>query len=144
MSDLELLAASLSHVLIEPEQNLYVTRYGDQLRLASIGEFAGWNTAPNPHIVRELKAAASSFLPCLEPAWAFSEVVCGLRPFVADGAPLIGRLGSYHNVYVNVGPGFNGWKLAVGTGEVTARLVVEDDEVLPFDAAVLDTTGRLG
>lgn len=130
--------------MIEPKQNLYFTRYGSQLRVASIGEFAGWSTRPNPQIVHDLKAAASSFLPQLQPAWSCSEVVCGLRPFVADGAPLIGRLGSYNNVYVNVGPGFNGWKLAVGTGEVTARLVVEDTDALPFDVAVLSPVGRLG
>ena len=35
----------------------------------------------------------------------------------------LGRLPGIKNGFVNVGPGFNGWKIAAGTGEFLAPLI---------------------
>ena len=35
----------------------------------------------------------------------------------------LGRLPGIKNGFVNVGPGFNGWKIAAGTGEFLARVM---------------------
>ena len=35
----------------------------------------------------------------------------------------LGRLPGMKNGFVNVGPGFNGWKIAAGTGEFLARVM---------------------
>ena len=42
----------------------------------------------------------------------------------------LGQLPGIENGFVNVGPGFNGWKIAAGTGEFLARVmdVGKDEE----------------
>ena len=35
----------------------------------------------------------------------------------------LGQLPGIKNGFVNVGPGFNGWKIAAGTGEFLARVM---------------------
>ena len=35
----------------------------------------------------------------------------------------LGQLPGMENGFVNVGPGFNGWKIAAGTGEFLARVM---------------------
>ena len=35
----------------------------------------------------------------------------------------LGQLPGIKNGFVNVGPGFNGWKIAAGTGEFLARVI---------------------
>ena len=45
---------------------------------------------------------------------------CGLRPYSADGIILLGRVSGLANLSLNVGPGFNGWKISVGAAEVLA------------------------
>ena len=65
---------------------------------------------------------------------------CGLRPYSADGIILLGRVSGLSNLSLNVGPGFNGWKISVGAAEVLAaglegveieELPVQPESLLP-------------
>ena len=65
---------------------------------------------------------------------------CGLRPYSADGIILLGRVSGFENLSLNVGPGFNGWKINVGAAEVLAaglegleieQLPVQPESLLP-------------
>ena len=65
---------------------------------------------------------------------------CGLRPYSADGIILLGRVSALANLSLNVGPGFNGWKISVGAAEVLAaglegieveQLPVQPESLLP-------------
>ena len=44
------------------EGRLYFTRLGDQLRASSIGEFAGWDTRPQPTVDASFRALARARL----------------------------------------------------------------------------------
>jgi glycine/D-amino acid oxidase-like deaminating enzyme len=75
-------------------------------------------------------------------------VRCGHRPYVSDGVLLLGRVPFYANLLVSCGPGSNGWKLAMGSGEIVERLVsgkTEDDisKALGFDAHTFSPAGRV-
>ena len=110
-------------------RNVYMTRFHNDLRVTAIGQFAGWDTTPTPVIADKLKQFSKRLFPHLE-----SEIEnegrmsVGLRPFVADGLLLVGRVPPYHNLYVNSGPGSNGWKLCVGSGRVLAASVEKNEK----------------
>lgn len=60
----------------------------------------------------------------------------GMRPFLPDGLPAIGRAPGFDNVYVAAGHGMLGITLAPVTGAVIADLIVRgrtDLDVAPFD-----------
>lgn len=101
----------------------YASRLGDRVRMASVGDFCGWNTSPDPEIDAIFRKHACDRLPDLSDIIAATETKCGLRPYVNDGIIMLGRLPSLDNAFVNVCPGFNGWKICVGAGEVIARMV---------------------
>jgi glycine/D-amino acid oxidase-like deaminating enzyme len=101
------------------------TTLNKEIRIASFGEFNGWSTALNPPVVRDLKLQAGRMYPSLQKQLQAGlvgnnneennkalpkgiEVKTGLRPFVSDGRLITGKIHEYHNLHVNVGPGFNG------------------------------------
>jgi len=131
--------------ILVSDGNTYVTRFRSQIRFAGFGEFAGWNTSPDPRIEAQLRSNVRALFPHLTPLVDKSPVICGLRPFTTDGSLLIGGVPSYSNLFVNAGPGFNGWKVAIGSGDVLARHVVDPDAValLPFDAHVMSSLPRI-
>ena len=112
-----------SRVLIDTF--LYSSTLNKQLRVACFGEFDGWDTRPTPCLSQDLLEQAGRMFPSLQQALAAAptqtqtqtqamslpkgmEIRTGLRPFVSDGRLLVGRVPEYHNLSVNVGPGFNG------------------------------------
>jgi D-amino-acid dehydrogenase len=105
------------HIVID-DDHVYYAAYGNTLRIAAVGEFAGWTTIPDEAVAADLRRVAKEFLPHLAERIDKAPVVCGLRPYVADGFPLIGGVDGFSNLYVNSGPGFNGWKTGLGAGEV--------------------------
>jgi glycine/D-amino acid oxidase-like deaminating enzyme len=103
---------------------MYTTRLGsDEIRITSIGEFSGWNTISTPSVDKKFRHEAARQFPQLEPFISKGRTLCGHRPLVNDGILLLGQLSASSNVYVSCGPGSNGWKLAMGSGEVIARMI---------------------
>ncbi|KAG7340686.1 D-amino acid dehydrogenase small subunit [Nitzschia inconspicua] len=105
------------------DKYMYTTRLGDEIRITSIGEFSGWSTEPTPSVDKEFRHEAIRQFPQLEPFVTEAKTLCGHRPLVNDGILLLGRLSEESNVYISSGPGSNGWKLAMGSGEVIARMI---------------------
>lgn len=63
----------------------------------------------------------------------------------SDGVIMIGKIGAWSNVAVNVGPGSNGWKVALGSGEVLAE-ALDGRQGLhggDFDRDSLSPVGRI-
>ena len=114
---------------------IFTSTLNDELRVASFGEFNGWNIELNPSIVQELFTQAGRIFPTLGNALKVEgdnnfdlpkvpegmEVKTGLRPFVSDGRLLIGRISKYSNLYVNAGPGFNGMHCTVHASLLALR-----------------------
>jgi glycine/D-amino acid oxidase-like deaminating enzyme len=126
---------------------MYTSTLNKELRIASFGEFDGWDTDADPSVVSELKEQACRMYPRMRGAVASSEgdVRTGLRPFVSDGRLLLGKIPQYHNLYVNVGPGFNGWKVATGAAKVLVADITGDSSDIPnsFDAGILSPENRI-
>ena len=127
---------------------MYTSRLGDEIRITSIGEFSGWSTQPTPEVEKEFRQEAIRQFPQLESFIKEAKIKCGHRPYVSDGILLLGRVGSFDNLLVSCGPGSNGWKLAMGSGEIVERLVsgkTEDDisNELGFDAHAFSPAGRV-
>jgi D-amino-acid dehydrogenase len=84
-----------SRIVIEPDSNLFFSRHGQQFRVAAFGQFAGWDTQPDPKLVAQLRRASANVWPALAHHFEHAHAVSGLRPFVADGALLLGRDETY-------------------------------------------------
>lgn len=131
------------------DKYMYTTRLGDDdIRITSIGEFSGWSTAPTPHVEREFRLEACRQFPQLKSLIDAATARCGHRPFVNDGILLLGEVDTHDGLYVSCGPGSNGWKLAMGSGEVIARLVSGQaaDEIkrdLGCDVGAFSPAGRV-
>ena len=63
----------------------FTSRLGDRIRMSTMGEFCGWNTAPDPAADAFFRAAAKERMPTLSEVIDGTETVCGLRPYSNDG-----------------------------------------------------------
>ena len=153
------------------DKYMYTTRLGeDEIRITSIGEFSEWDTKPTPHVDANFRNEAIRQFPQLKELIQKAQTFCGFRPYVSDGILLLGccsgcddrRSNSgesrtdksiydipYTNkIYVSCGPGSNGWKLAMGSGDIIARLVSGEtpakiQEELDFDVTSFSPIGRV-
>jgi glycine/D-amino acid oxidase-like deaminating enzyme len=131
------------------DKYMYTTRLGDdEIRITSIGEFSGWQTRPSPDVDLEFRKEAKRQFPQLSAYIDKAITRCGHRPLVSDGILLLGRLSDNSNVYVSCGPGSNGWKLAMGSGEVIARLIdgqsfQEIDKAVGANVETFSPSGRV-
>ncbi len=90
-------------------------------------EFAGYRSWPTAEGVELLTGIACELLPELAEA-RFAYAWAGLRPHVADGLPLLGRLEAGGRVLVATAHYRNGVLLAPITGELIARAVLEGED----------------
>jgi D-amino-acid dehydrogenase len=130
------------------DKYMYTTRLGDEIRFTSIGEFSEWNTQPTPHVDDNFRTEAIRQFPQLKELIPKAKTYCGHRPYVNDGIILLGAADTHEKLYVTCGPGSNGWKLALGSGDVIARLIsgqsAEDmKEELGFDVSSFSPAGRV-
>mmetsp|Transcript_22149 Transcript_22149/g.47613 ORF Transcript_22149/g.47613 Transcript_22149/m.47613 type:complete len:555 (+) Transcript_22149:138-1802(+) len=130
------------------DKYMYTSRLGDEIRITSIGEFSGWSTRPTPDVEKEFRREAIRQFPQLESYIKEAKVKCGHRPYVSDGILLLGRIDTFDNLLISCGPGSNGWKLAMGSGDIAERLVSgkTEDEIsdeLGFDVHSFSPAGRV-
>eukprot|EP01063_Lacrimia_lanifica_P033687 TRINITY_DN6066_c0_g1_i1.p1 TRINITY_DN6066_c0_g1~~TRINITY_DN6066_c0_g1_i1.p1 ORF type:complete len:481 (+),score=187.40 TRINITY_DN6066_c0_g1_i1:137-1444(+) len=126
------------------DKYIYVTRMGEQVRVASMGEFAGWSTHPDPVVNDVFRIESALHLAPLAELFHRTPTRCGLRPYVADGLLMAGRVDNAANLSVNVGPGFNGWKVAHGAGHVLASAIAgEGADAYGFDPAAFSPSPRV-
>ena len=132
---------------IVADKFMYTSRLGDEIRITSIGEFSGWNTQPSSSVDKKFRREAIRQFPQLKNYVEKATTYCGHRPYVSDGILLLGAMDTHKNLYVSCGPGSNGWKLALGSGDLISRLVSGQttDEIrkeLGFDPSIFSPAGR--
>jgi D-amino-acid dehydrogenase len=111
--------------LIQDELKLVYSRLGNLLRVAGMGEIAGYST--NVDEVRSqfiLKSALALFPDCGIPEMA--EFWSGLRPQTPDSVPVLGST-KIDNLYLNTGHSTLGWTMACGSGKILADLITGKD-----------------
>jgi D-amino-acid dehydrogenase len=133
---------------IVSDKYMYTSRLGDEIRITSIGEFSGWSTKPTQHVDSEFRREAIHQFPQLQNSIDNAPTRCGHRPYINDGILLLGAVDTHDNLFVSCGPGSNGWKLAMGSGEIIERLVAgqtaeQISQDLEFDANAFSPAGRV-
>ncbi|KAJ8748180.1 hypothetical protein K2173_000588 [Erythroxylum novogranatense] len=100
-----------------------------RLVLGSSREFAGFNTEVNDFIVSSIWKRAGDYLPKLKglsltDITAAQKVRIGLRPYMPDGKPVIGRVPALSNMILATGHEGCGLSLALGTAEMVAHMLL--------------------
>jgi D-amino-acid dehydrogenase len=99
------------------------SRWGDQLRVSSTAEFAGfsrdWKFSDFANI---LKTGKELFPRAVD--WERVRMRSCMRPMTPDGPPIIGR-GKHANLYYNTGHGHMGWTMACGSSLILSDLIAD-------------------
>ena len=122
-----------THPLLIPEKRIGVTPFESGLRIASMMEFAGFDSSIPDFRIRQLQDAARPYLknptgPTVEQTWY------GWRPMTWDSLPIVGWVPSLGNALLATGHNMLGLTLAPVTGRIIADLVSERASDLPVDA----------
>ncbi|MCX7623607.1 MAG: glycine oxidase ThiO [Thermomicrobium sp.] len=128
--------ARVRHTLYRGDLYLAVKADGT-VAVGSTEELAVYDRRPTLEGVRQLVTFAHETVPALGQA-VFREALAGLRPWSADGLPVLGRLPGYDNVWIASGHARNGVLLSPITAEVLADLLEGKTPTLdltPFDPA---------
>lgn len=116
-----------AHCLYLYEARVSVSPSGSSLRLAGTMELSGMSADVGRGRIDAVARAARPYLAgwdrdSLREEWA------GLRPMTPDGLPVLGRAGTWRNLYLATGHGMLGVTLAPATGWILARLIVDGDD----------------
>jgi len=122
-----------THPMLMPEKHIGVTPFDAGLRIASMMEFAGFDSSIPPFRIQQLQDSATPFLkhptgPIIEDTWY------GWRPMTWDSLPIIGRTENLSNALLATGHNMLGLSLAPVTGKAIADLVAERPTDVPLDA----------
>jgi D-amino-acid dehydrogenase len=97
------------------------SRFGDQLRMSSTAEFAGFNRDWKfSDFSNMLKTGREIFPRAVD--WDRARMRSCMRPMTPDGPPIIGR-GKQANLFYNTGHGHMGWTMACGSSRLLADVV---------------------
>ena len=97
------------------------SRLGNQLRLTSTAEFAGYDWGWTPRDFNNILRFARDVFPDAVD-YDQGEYRACLRPMTPDGPPILG-LGRHRNLFFNSGHGHMGWTMACGTARIVADLM---------------------
>ena len=122
-----------THPLLIPEKRIGVTPFESGYRIASMMEFAGFDTSIPDFRIRQLQDSARPYLknptgPTVEETWY------GWRPMTWDSLPIVGWVPNLDNALLATGHNMLGLTLAPVTGRIVADLVSERPSDLPVDA----------
>ena len=122
-----------THPMLMPEKRIGVTPFEDGLRIASMMEFAGFDTSIPPFRIEQLQDSAKPFLknptgPTIQETWY------GWRPMTWDSLPIIGRVARLENALLATGHNMLGLSLAPITGKTIADIVAERPTDIPLAA----------
>jgi len=121
------------HPMLMLEKHIGITPFDSGYRIASMMEFAGFDTSIPQFRIRQLQDSAGPYLknpvgPVVEDTWY------GWRPMTWDSLPIIGRLPKVSNALLATGHNMLGLTLAPVTGKLIASLVAERATDVPIEA----------
>ena len=122
-----------AHPMLMPEKHIGVTPFENGYRIASMMEFAGFDSSIPDFRIRQLQDSAKPYLrepvgPEIVDTWY------GWRPMTWDSLPIIGRAPGFDNALLATGHNMLGLSLAPVTGKLIADLVTERPTELPLEA----------
>ncbi len=126
--------------LIDDENKMVFSRFGERLRAAGTAELNGWSDAIDQRradvILNKTRALFPDASDYAEPNfWA------GLRPSTPDSAPILGKT-PVKGLWLDTGHGTLGWTMAAGSGDVIADAVLGLPTAIDMDGLGMDRFGR--
>ncbi|KVV01216.1 MULTISPECIES: D-amino acid dehydrogenase [Pseudomonas] len=112
------------HVSItDYDRKIVYARIGEQLRIAAMVDIVGFDPAPDPKRLAQMRQLARSTFP---EAGDYAQATewAGMRPATPTGVPILGASG-YRNLWLNLGHGALGFTLACGSGRLLAELIAQ-------------------
>ncbi len=102
--------------IIDESRHLAVTPLGDRLRISGSAEIAGFDRSIKQKRLTMMMDFFREMFPMLVDNVDQSAMTAwtGLRPYCADGVPVIGATG-IRNLFLNTGHGHLGWSMALGS-----------------------------
>ena len=119
----QLPSGSLHHVVYGANGYL-VPRWDGRVLVGATVEDAGFDSQTTEEGVEMLKTAATEIVPQIK-TYPMTGSWAGLRPFAADGLPILGAIPGYENVYVASAHYRNGILLAPRTAEILAENIID-------------------
>ena len=110
--------------IVLPEKNVAITPFKNSLRIGSIMELVGFDTALPKHRINQLRASIDDYL-LSDVENVEGEEWFGWRPMTHDSLPIIVRLPNMENAFIATGHGMMGGMLAPATGRLIAEIIVE-------------------
>ena len=105
------------------EQTLVAwANFGDQLRVSSTAEFAGYSRSWRERDFNNIMSTVKLLFPKAADYSAGRYRAC-LRPMTPDGPPIIG-FGKHHNLLYNTGHGHMGWTMAAGSARIATDIAL--------------------
>ena len=104
--------------LTDYDRKIVYARIGDQLRIAAMVDIVGFDAAPDPKRLAQMRQLAQSTFP---EAGDYGDAIewAGMRPATPTGVPILGASG-YRNLWLNLGHGGHGWALSCGSARALA------------------------
>ena len=99
-------------------------------------ERVGFEAEPTAEACSHITDSVSRVLPFLAGARVAHQTAC-LRPVAPDGLPVVGAINSVDGLVVVTGGGRSGIELGPGMGELAALHILDPDEVVRRDMAML-------
>ena len=118
------------------------TRVGNFL-LGSSREFAGFDTTPDPRVLRAIVRRALRFYPAMAGA-TMLRGFAGLRPWTPDHLPVVGWAPGVPGLVVAAGHEGDGIGLAAVTGTLVGNLVLEQPPPLALEPLALERFANEG
>ena len=103
------------------------------LLLGSTREFVGFNRENTLSGIRKIIRQTAAILPVLE-NFQVIRTFAGLRPYTPDGLPILGPVRSLDGFFMATGHEGDGIALSPVTGDLMARMILEQKIHLPLDA----------
>jgi glycine oxidase len=101
-----------------------VPRADGRVLVGATVEDVGFAKSTTAEGVASLKDAAEEIAPCLQD-FEITERWAGLRPFVADGLPVLGEIPAFENIFIATAHYRNGILLAPKTAQLIAERIVD-------------------
>lgn len=126
--------------LIDDENKMVFSRFGERLRAAGTAEMNGWSDAINERRARVILTKTRALFPDASD-YAEPNFWAGLRPTTPDSAPIVGKT-PVQGLWLNTGHGTLGWTMAAGSADAIADAVIGETPAIDLAGLGMDRFGE--
>lgn len=122
--------------LIDDENKMVFSRFGERLRAAGTAELNGWSDEINPRRAQVILDKTRALFPEASD-YAEPNFWAGLRPSTPDSVPIMGTT-PIKGLWLNTGHGTLGWTMSCGSGRVLADMLSGKKPEIDVSALTVD------